>query len=130
MAWIGILLAPIWTNKKFENQKLINLICWTLFDHPNHCGSCKGNLLISYFYRMHQFRTMNERVFSEPQFGLSSNSTFFPQWGENNFEGALFILFSRDLCETWIINYCVKCLSKNVLIFSSSFLLINLKGKT
>ena len=36
------------------------------------------------------FRTMNERVFSEPQFGLSSNYTFFKQWVENNFEGALY----------------------------------------
>ena len=33
----AMMLAPIWTNKNLENQKLINLICWTLLDHWNHC---------------------------------------------------------------------------------------------
>ena len=32
------MLAPLWTNKNLENQQLINLICWTLLDHPNHCA--------------------------------------------------------------------------------------------
>ena len=36
-----MMLAPIWTNKNLENQKLINLICLTLLDHPNH-GAIAG----------------------------------------------------------------------------------------
>ena len=36
----GMVLTSIWINKRLENQKLINLICWTLLDYWNHCAQC------------------------------------------------------------------------------------------